>query len=146
MSHPWFYKNNLIIAYDYNNINNRTFNNITFPNNPTMENEFLFFIRYKGKIIINKLSDNNTKISLGIIGLYNFSNYAIAYKIGEIDTSNGDQNKYIVMPFDIMLTKTSTFNTYTFGYEINGTTDNDLKSIDINKITWEIEVTQDNFS
>lgn len=147
MSRPLTTKNNgMLIAYDYNNINNRTFNNITFPNNPTMENEFLFFIRYKGKIIINKLSDNNTKISLGIIGLYNFSNYAIAYKIGEIDTSNGDQNKYIVMPFDIMLTKTSTFNTYTFGYEINGTTDNDLKSIDINKITWEIEVTQDNFS
>ena len=147
MSRPLTTKNNgMLIAYDYNNINNRTFNNITFPNNPTMENEFLFFIRYKGKIIINKLSDNNTKISLGIIGLYNFSNYAIAYKIGEIDTSNGDQNKYIVMPFDIMLTKTSTFNTYTFGYEINGTTDNDLKSIDINKITWKIEVTQDNFS
>lgn len=147
MSRPLIAKNNgLLIAYDYNNVKNRTFNNITFSNNPTLENEFLFTLRYKGKIIIDKLNDNNTKISFGIIGLYNFSNYAIAYKIGEIDTSNGDQNRYIILPFDVTLTKTDTFNTYTFGYEINGTKDNDLKSIDQNKITWEMEIIEDDFS
>lgn len=147
LSRPLVSQNNgLLIAYTYNDVKNRTFNDITFPNNPTHENEFMFTIRYKGRIIINKLSDNNTKLSFGIIGLYDFSNYAIAHKIGEIDTSNGDRYKYIILTFDVTLTKTDTFNAYTFGYEINGTIDNDLKSIDQNRITWEMEIIEDDFS
>lgn len=146
MTSPIPKSNGLLIAYDYRNVVNKTFSNITFTNNPTCDGAFSYFVRYKGKIIIDHLSDNNTKLVFGIIGHYDYSNATIAEKIGEIDTSKNDQNRYIIFPFDITLPKTSLYIMYSWGYEIIGTTKNNLKDNDLNKVTWVMDVIYDDFN
>ena len=136
----------LLLHYDtvFLNRDNGLFviDGISYPANPTRDNiENSYGVYYKGTITINGLTNQNTNVILGIVGINPIDNtQSLIREFIKIDSSL--INKKVIIDVDEYIPKSEAINVF-FGYKCVNNVDEYIIAVDSKKIIYDMECIYD---